>query len=106
MNLKFKVEYLNKVRNRYYRSNKKQKSIILDEICQNTDLERKHVIKMLAKGHHIGPKSSGRTQSYSDASIFHLKKLWHLMWVECALKRWWPPSLSGLIFMRPKALAH
>ena len=86
MNLKFKVEYLNKVRNRYYNSSKKQKSIILDEICQNTDLERKHVIRMLAKGHHIGPKTSGRTQSYSDASIFHLKKLWHLMGRMCSKK--------------------
>ncbi len=84
MSLKFNVEYFNKVRDRYYRSSKKQKSVILDEICQNTDLERKHVIKMLARGHHQGPKASGRTQSYSDASIYHLKKLWHLMGRICS----------------------
>ncbi len=86
MSLKFKIEYLNQVRDRYFRSNRKRKSIILDEICKITGFHRKYAIEILSIGHHKGTKASGRSQSYSDASIFHLKKLWHLMGRMCSIK--------------------
>jgi hypothetical protein len=86
MTLKFKTQYLDQVRRRYFNSSKGQKSSILDELCEVTGYHRKHAIRILSKGHHIGPKASGRSKVYSDATIFHLKKLWHLMGRMCSKK--------------------
>ncbi|WP_127716173.1 integrase [Halobacteriovorax sp. HLS] len=86
MTLQFKTEYLAQIRQRYFNSSKKQKSIILDELCSVTGFHRKYAIKILSKGHMNTPKSSGRTKVYSDTSIFHLKRLWHLMGRMCSKK--------------------
>jgi hypothetical protein len=86
MSLKFKTQYLTQVRRRYFNSSKKKKTIILDELCEVTGFHRKYAIKILSIGHHKGPKASGRTKVYSDMTIFHLKKLWHLMGRMCSKK--------------------
>lgn len=86
MTLKFKVDYLDAIRERYYKAPKATKTKILDELCAVTGFHRKYAIRILAKRHHQGPKKSGRTKVYSDASIFHLKRLWHLMGRMCSKK--------------------
>lgn len=86
MTLTVKVEYLKAIRERYYRSSKKQKSLILDELCATTGLNRKYAIRILAKGHKEGKKNSGRTRLYSLDSIIHLRKLWHIMDHICSKK--------------------
>ncbi|MCP4914627.1 MAG: transposase family protein [Oligoflexia bacterium] len=86
MDLKFKTQYLNQIRNRYFKSDKKEKSKILDELCEVAGYHRKYAIKVLSTGHITGPKASGRTKVYSDLSIFHLKRLWHLMGRMCSKK--------------------
>jgi len=86
MSLKFKVEYLKAIRERYFNSNRPQKSKILNELCEVTGYNRKYAIRILAKGHHEGPKASGRCKAYSDITFYHLKKLWHLMGRICSRK--------------------
>ncbi len=55
---------------------------------------RKYAIRILAIKHHEGKKQSGRTKTYSERSIRHLKRLWVIMGEMCfkkmvqALKTW------------------
>ncbi len=86
MTLAVKIEYLKAVRERYYNSDKAQKSKILDELCATVGFNRKYAIRILAKGHKEGKKNSGRTRLYSEESIFHLRKLWHIMDHICSKK--------------------
>jgi hypothetical protein len=86
MTLKFKEEYLKAIRDRYFRSNKTGKTQILNELCKVTGYHRKYAIRILAKGHHHGSKNSGRCKMYSETTIFHLKRLWHLMGRMCSKK--------------------
>ncbi len=44
MTLKFKAQYLTQIRKRYFNSSKKQKSIILDELCEVTGFHRKYAM--------------------------------------------------------------
>lgn len=86
MSLKLKIEYLARVRERYYRSTKKQKTKILDELCAVSGLSRKYAIRILAKKHLERPKKSGRKRVYSKRSIDLLKKLYLLMNQMCSKK--------------------
>lgn len=86
MTLNFKISYLQAVRLRYYRSSKKDKTVILNELCQVTGYSRKHTIRILAKGHHIGKKSSSKTRAYSEQAQHHLQRLWHVMGRICSKK--------------------
>ena len=86
MNLAFKIKYLELVRERYYRASRKQKTIILSEICQALGFSRKYAIKVLARGHMTGKKASGKTKTYSKEALFHLQKLWHVMGRMCSKK--------------------
>jgi hypothetical protein len=86
MTLKVKIAYLEAVRQRYYRSSKSQKTLILNELCEITGFSRKYAIRILAKGHHHGPKKSGRRKIYSSEAIIHLRKLWHIMGRMCSPK--------------------
>ena len=70
----------------YYNSSKKQKSLILDELCATAGFSRKYAIKILAIKHKEGKKLSGRSRSYSKEAVFHLRKLWHIMDHMCSKK--------------------
>lgn len=86
MDLPFKTKYLSQIRKRYFSSRKKEKTIILNELCSVTSLSRKHAIRVLSKGHISGKKASGRTKTYSNEAIFRLKKLWHILGHICSKK--------------------
>lgn len=94
MTLKFKIEYLSAIRKRYYQSTKTEKTIILNELCSVAGYNRKYAIRILAIKHHEGKKLSGRTKTYSERSIKHLKRMWVIMGEICskkmvqALKTW------------------
>lgn len=47
MKLKFKMEYLKKIYQRYHKSNLKQKKQILDEFCKVCEYNRKYAIQLL-----------------------------------------------------------
>jgi len=79
MSLQLKIEYLAAIRVRYYSSRKRDKTKILDELCAVSGFSRKYAIRILALKHLERKKRSGRNRVYSEASITHLKQLWHLM---------------------------
>jgi hypothetical protein len=94
MTLKFKIEYLSAIRKRYYQARKCEKTKILNELCAVAGFNRKYAIRILAIKHHEGKKLSGRTKTYSERSVRHLKRLWVIMGEMCskkmvqALKTW------------------
>lgn len=94
MTLKFKIEYLSAIRKRYYQARKSEKTKILNELCAVAGYNRKYAIRILAIKHHEGKKLSGRTKTYSERSVKHLKRLWVIMGEMCskkmvpALKTW------------------
>lgn len=84
MTLKFKIEYLSAIRKRYFQARKREKTQILNELCAVTGFNRKYAIRILAIKHLSGKKKSGRTKTYSDRSIKHLKHLWVVMGEMCS----------------------
>jgi hypothetical protein len=100
MTLDFKSTYIKAIRERYFKSKKKEKSVILDELCEITGYDRKWAIRILAKGHKTGRKASSRSRQYSPEAVDHLKKLWHVM-ARINSKKMVVLSLFGLIFIQP-----
>lgn len=77
---------LEKIRLRYLKANKRQKSLILDELCLTCDISRKHAIRSLnnelkTKSYHPGPKFK-----YGPAVKEHLIILWRAMGCICSKK--------------------
>ena len=69
MSLKLKIEYLALIRDRYYRSRKKEKTKILDELCAVTGYSRKYAIRILAIKHlEAKKKRCGKSKQYCDRS--------------------------------------
>jgi len=74
-----KRELITKLRLRYQESVKKEKGVILDELCATFDYNRNYASRLLSgKSLRIG-KKRGRKNVYSEKAITHLKKLWLLM---------------------------
>jgi len=87
---------LQKLKVRYLKGSRKQKSLILDEFCATTELSRKHAIRLLnneIKSHreHPGPK-----YRYGPEVRRHVVILWEACGRLCskkmvkAIKRWLP----------------
>lgn len=86
MPIEVKRTILEKIRLRYLKANKRQKSLILDEFCQTCDLSRKHAIRLLngelgARSYHPGPKFK-----YGKDVQEHLVILWIAMGQICSKK--------------------
>jgi hypothetical protein len=73
--------YLNAVKERYKKSSKKQKTQILNELCQVCNYNRKHAIKLLTKMAQPRPytKRVGAPRKYSEAVSIKLAELWMIM---------------------------
>ena len=52
MNIEARKQYMETLREKYLRANKKEKGRILDEYCNNTKQERKYVIFVDIRGQH------------------------------------------------------
>lgn len=87
---------LHKLKLRYMKASRRQKTLILDEFCATTDLSRKHAIRLLngeIKSHreHPGPK-----YKYGPEVRKHVVILWECCGRICskklvvAIKRWLP----------------
>ena len=96
-----RMEYLKAVHLRYKRANRKDKSIILDELCQNCGYHRKHAIRALNTFKRYTkpkPKKRGRPSQYNIASIIKpLKRIWLAANLPCskrlkAILPLWLPS--------------
>lgn len=86
MSNEVKRQYLERVRLRYLKSNKKQKSLILDEFCQVCEISRKHAIKLLHEVVREVPPRPGPKPTYGANIHEHIVKLWHAMNRMCSKK--------------------
>ncbi len=74
-----KRQYLKRVRLRYHRGSKNEKSLILDEFCEVCGISRKHAIKLLAEDLSEQPKRPGPRRKYGADVDKHLHHLWECM---------------------------
>jgi hypothetical protein len=87
---------LQKLKVRYLKGSRKQKTLILDEYCATTELSRKHAIRLLngeIKSHRMHP---GPKYRYGDETRKHVVILWEKLGRTClkkmvaAIKQWLP----------------
>lgn len=81
-----KREYLEKIRLRYLKSSRRQKSLILDEFCKICDYDRKHAIKLLTQLVRAIQPKPGPKFRYGPEVIEHLLILWQAMGRICSKK--------------------
>ncbi len=102
MEIGAKRAYLKAVKERYKKSSKKQKTQILNELCQVCNYNRKHAIKLLSlpTGPRPYSKRVGAPRKYSEAVSNKLAELWVIMGNPCsttlkeALPHWLPYDLD------------
>jgi hypothetical protein len=96
-----RMEYLRAVHLRYKRANRREKSIILNELCNNCGYHRKHAIRALNTFKRFTqpkPKRRGKPSVYNKATIIApLKRIWLAANLPCskrlkAILRLWLPS--------------
>jgi hypothetical protein len=74
------------MRLRYLKSNKRQKTLILDEFCEVCEISRKHAIKLLHEVVRGTPPRRGPKVTYGPNIHEHIVKLWHAMSRMCSKK--------------------
>lgn len=106
MNIEARRAYIKAVKDRYNKSSKKQKTKILDELCEVCGYSRKHAIKLLVIAPipsnvvRICDRRPGPPRRYSGAAHRRLKELWEIMGRPCsvnlkqALPLWLPYDLE------------
>jgi hypothetical protein len=70
--------YLKHLKARYFKSNRKDKSRILNEFCATSNMHRKHAIRLLART-PLGfrNKRTGRPKTYQPKALLEpLKEIW------------------------------
>jgi len=86
MSIQTKIEYLKKIKPRYLKASKEDKSKILDEFCRNTEYNRKYVIRRLAPQNEIKiirTINRKRKCTYTNEDIYYLAKVWEIMDYPC-----------------------
>jgi hypothetical protein len=95
------MEYLKAVHGRYKKANRKEKTNILNEFCQNCGYHRKHAIRALNTFKRFTkpkPKKRGKPSVYNKSSIITpLKRIWLAANLPCskrlkAILPLWLPS--------------
>jgi hypothetical protein len=86
MNNEAVTQYLNAIRDKYKKSTRREKTIILDGAMLATGLSRKHLIKQLRSIVVRRPTIRGRKPKYGAELIPSLKAIWFLMEQPCAKK--------------------
>ena len=98
-----RMEYVKAVAVRYKRASKKEKGIILDELCHNCGYHRKHAIRVLTHYKRYSKpklKNRGKPSVYNKPSIMKpLKVIWRAAHLPCskrlkAILPLWLPSYS------------
>lgn len=86
MSLKTNKVYIDIIRERYHKSSKKGKTIILNEFCYDCGYSRKYAIKVLNAHHLVGSKKPGPAAKYDASVEQHLVILWRYMGKICSKK--------------------
>lgn len=98
-----RMEYLGSIYTRYKRAARKEKTIILNEFCENCGYHRKHAIRALRTFKRFTkpePKKRGRPSQYNKPSITTpLKRIWLTANLPCskrlkAILPLWLPSYA------------
>lgn len=80
MSIELRREYVKRLKTRYQKATKKQKTKMLDEFCEVTEYSRKYAIKIL--NDTVDPfkkRRPGRTAKYNAAIVWHLRRIWEGM---------------------------
>ena len=81
MSLSTKKELVKKVKERYLKVNKETKTKILNELCENTELNRNYLIQILSAKidlDYINPINRKRREKYDGYVIAKLKEIWEI----------------------------
>lgn len=83
-----KMEYLKAIYSRYKEANRKEKSIILNEFCQNCNYHRKYAIRKINAFKPFTPskpKRRGKPSVYNKTSVIEpLKRIWLVADLPCS----------------------
>lgn len=86
MNFEARNQYMDTIRERYFKASKKDKGRLLDEYCKNTGQERKYVIKKLRYKAGLKPKESQRKRrkEFYDGEVkAALARIWAIFDYPC-----------------------
>lgn len=86
MSNEVKRQYLERVRLRYLKGTKNQKTLILDEFCEVVEISRKHAIKLLNEELKKNPPRPGPKVVYGENIHQHILILWKAMGMICSKK--------------------
>ena len=97
MSMQTRKEYLKKVKKRYLKAPKREKSTILAEFVKNCGYNIKYAIRVLAADHEYKAKCINRKihYTYTNEDINWLKKIWEIMDYSCGQRL--APQLSEII---------
>jgi hypothetical protein len=93
-----RLEYLKKIKKRYLKATKQEKTEILDEYCQNTGHNRKYIIRRLSARISLAePQAINRKRkhTYTNEDIYCLSKIWEIMDYPCGQRL--QPNLGEII---------
>lgn len=104
MSINTRKEYLSKVKGRYLKASKAQKSIMLKEFVVNTGYHEKYAVRVLAAAHEYKSKCLNRKiqYTYTNEDIYWLKKIWEIMDYPCGqrLAPQMPEIISKLVHFK------
>lgn len=86
MSLKSRKELVKKAKKRYLSSDKKEKTKILDELCANTEMNRKYLMERLSPKvdlNYANPINRKRREKYGSEVISKLKIIWETFDYPC-----------------------
>lgn len=87
MSLSTRHEYLMRIKKKYLKADKKQKSDILNEFCDNSGMHRKYVIVLLQARVDLdardGRQRKPRKPAYDNRVMYWLKKVWDILDCPC-----------------------
>ena len=86
MSLTSRKELVKKAKGRYLQAERSEKTIILDELFENTGLNRNYLIQMLSAKtdlDYVNPINRKRRETYSANDIFYLTKIWKIFDYPC-----------------------
>ena len=85
MDIETRKQYMETLREKYFKANKKEKGKILDEYCKNTGQDRKYVIKKFNYKVKIKDKKDykKRKAKYDGQVIAKLVELWKIFDYPC-----------------------
>ena len=85
MDKEAKQQYMETLRGKYFKANKKEKGRILDEYCRNTKQDRKYVIKKFNYKVRMKAKEEHRKREplYDGSIISALVNIWEIFDYPC-----------------------